>query len=200
MLLPPLSQQCYKCFPCSGKPVKIQGAFWFLTVLLCVQRSSIYSSLVILGMNIHKMEGIKKISYICDIRILLDWSSNSSFNLLFLKILVPSFSAIHSKKRIAISMLHLSTNSFELSLLLQQIQMFSTHHILDNLIFAVVLLDFQQVIAEIQHIKAPLLSQKHDDHTASPVQAVPKALPGGGNTAQSRLQLQLQNTGTVNTQ
>lgn len=83
-------------------------------------------------------------------------------------------------------MLHLSTNSSELllSLLLQQIQMFSTHHILDNLIFAIVLLDFQQVVAEIQDIKAPLLSQKHDDHTAGPVQAVPKALPGTGNNTE----------------
>lgn len=47
--------------------------------------------------------------------------------------------------------------------------MFSTHHILYNLIFAIMLLDFQQVVAEIQHIKATLLSQKHDDHAASPV-------------------------------
>lgn len=59
--------------------------------------------------------------------------------------------------------------------------MFSTHHILYNLIFAVMLLDFQQVVAEIQDIKAPLLPQKHDDHTASPVQAVSKALPERGN-------------------
>lgn len=72
--------------------------------------------------------------------------------------------------------------------------MFSTHHILDNLIFAIVLLDFQQVVAEIQDIKAPLLSQKHNDHTASPVQAIPKALPGTGNTPQSGFQLHLQNS------
>lgn len=44
------------------------------------------------------------------------------------------------------------------------------------------LLDFQQVVAEIQHIKATLLSQKHDDHTASPVQAISKALPETENT------------------
>lgn len=78
--------------------------------------------------------------------------------------------------------------------------MFSTHHILDNLIFAIVLLDFQQVVAEIQHVKAPLLSQKHDDHTSSPVQAIPKALPATGNTPQNRFQLYLQNTVTANTQ
>lgn len=96
-------------------------------------------------------------------------------------------------------MLHQSTNSSELLSLSQRIQMFSTHHILDNLIFAIMLLDFQQVVAEIQHIKAPLLSQKHNDHTASPVQAVPKALPGTGDTPQSRFQLQLQNTVTTNT-
>lgn len=60
--------------------------------------------------------------------------------------------------------------------------MFSTYHILYNFVFAVVLLDFQQVVAEIQHIEATLLSQKHNDHTASPVQAVSKALPETENT------------------
>lgn len=60
--------------------------------------------------------------------------------------------------------------------------MFSTHHILYNLIFAIMLLDFQQMVAEIQHIKATLLSQKHNDHAASPVQAISKALPETGNT------------------
>lgn len=44
------------------------------------------------------------------------------------------------------------------------------------------LLDFQQVVAEIQHIEAPLLPQEHNDHTASPVQAVSKALPETENT------------------
>lgn len=61
-------------------------------------------------------------------------------------------------------------------------QVFPTHHVLYNLVFAIMLLDFQQVVAEIQHIEATLLSQKYDDHTASPVQAIPKALPETGNT------------------
>jgi len=55
--------------------------------------------------------------------------------------------------------------------------MFSTYHVLYNLIFAIVLLDFQEMVAEIQHVKATLLSQEHNDHAASPVQAISKALP-----------------------
>lgn len=55
--------------------------------------------------------------------------------------------------------------------------MFSTYHVLYNLIFAIMLLDFQQVVAEIQHVKATLLSQEHNDHAASPVQAISEALP-----------------------
>lgn len=96
-----LSQQCYNCFPCTAKPVEIQGAFWFLTVLLWVQRSSIQGSLVIMGMNIYEMEGIKNISYICDIRILLDQSSDSSLNALifgFWKSWCPHFQQFILKK------------------------------------------------------------------------------------------------------
>lgn len=53
---------------------------------------------------------------------------------------------------------------------------FLQRHVLYNLIFAIVLLDFQEMVAEIQHVKATLLSQEHNDHAASPVQAISKAL------------------------
>lgn len=51
-----------------------------------------------------------------------------------------------------------------------------THHVLDDLIFAVLSLHFEEVIAEVKEVKATLLSQQHDDGTAGPVQAVSKAL------------------------
>lgn len=77
--------------------------------------------------------------------------------------------------------------------------MFSTHHILYDLVFAIVLLDLQEVVAEIQDIKATLLSQKHDDHTASPVQAVSKALPETGNTLhKARFTYTFRNISTIN--
>lgn len=53
-----------------------------------------------------------------------------------------------------------------------------THHIFDDFILAVLSLDFEKVIAEVKEVEAPLLSQKHDDGTAGPVQSIPKALPG----------------------
>lgn len=52
-----------------------------------------------------------------------------------------------------------------------------THHIFDDLILAVLSLDFEKVITEVKEIKATLLSQQHNDGTASPVQSIPKALP-----------------------
>lgn len=39
------------------------------------------------------------------------------------------------------------------------------------------LLHLQKVVAEVQDVKSPLLSQEHDDHAARPVEAVPEALP-----------------------
>lgn len=55
-----------------------------------------------------------------------------------------------------------------------------TYHVLDDLVLAVVLLDLEEVVAEIQHGEAPLLPQQHDDHAARPVQPVAEALPGAG--------------------
>lgn len=51
-----------------------------------------------------------------------------------------------------------------------------THHILDDLILAVLPLHFEKVIAEVEEVEATLLSQQHDDSTAGPVQPIPKAL------------------------
>lgn len=55
--------------------------------------------------------------------------------------------------------------------------MSSTYHTLDDLILAVMLLHFQEVVGEVQDVKAPLLAQQGDDHTAGPVESVTKALP-----------------------
>lgn len=57
-----------------------------------------------------------------------------------------------------------------------------THHVFDDLILAVLSLDFEQVVAEVEKVKATLLSQQHDDGAAGPVQPVPKALPGRQGT------------------
>lgn len=51
-----------------------------------------------------------------------------------------------------------------------------THHVLDDLVLAVLSLHFEEVIAEVKEVKATLLSQQHNDGAASPVQPVPKAL------------------------
>lgn len=53
----------------------------------------------------------------------------------------------------------------------------STYHIFDNLIFAVMFLDFEKMVAEIQHCKAALLSEQYNDHAASPVEPISKTLP-----------------------
>lgn len=53
-----------------------------------------------------------------------------------------------------------------------------THHALDDLVLAVVLLHLEQVVAEVQDVEAPLLSEEGDDHAAGPVEAVSEALPG----------------------
>lgn len=51
-------------------------------------------------------------------------------------------------------------------------------HTLDDLILAVVLLHLEKVIAEVEDVKASLLSQEGNDHATGPVEAVSKALPG----------------------
>lgn len=53
-----------------------------------------------------------------------------------------------------------------------------THHIFDDLVLPILPLDFEQVVAEVEEVEAPLLSQQHDDGAAGPVQPVPEALPG----------------------
>lgn len=52
-----------------------------------------------------------------------------------------------------------------------------THHTLDDLILAIVLLHLQEVVAEVEDVKSPLLSKEHNDHAACPMEAVPEALP-----------------------
>lgn len=53
-----------------------------------------------------------------------------------------------------------------------------THHALDDLILAVVLLHLEKMVAEVEDVKASVLSQEGDDHAAGPVEAVSEALPG----------------------
>lgn len=62
-----------------------------------------------------------------------------------------------------------------------------TCHIFDDLILAVLSLDFEQVVAEVKEVKATLLSQQHNDGTAGPVQPIPKALPGRQGTYNTRV-------------
>lgn len=52
-----------------------------------------------------------------------------------------------------------------------------TYHTLDDLIFAVMFLHFEQVVAEVQDVEASLLTQQGDNHTACPVQTISKTLP-----------------------
>lgn len=52
-----------------------------------------------------------------------------------------------------------------------------THHTLDDLVLAVVLLHLQEVVTEVQDVKSPLLSKEHNDHAAGPVEAISEALP-----------------------
>lgn len=53
----------------------------------------------------------------------------------------------------------------------------STHHILDDLVLAVLSLDFEKMIAEVKEVEAALLPQQHNDGTAGPVKPITKALP-----------------------
>lgn len=51
-----------------------------------------------------------------------------------------------------------------------------THHVLDDLVFAVLSLHFEEMVAEVKEVEAALLPQQHDDGTAGPVQPIAKAL------------------------
>lgn len=63
-----------------------------------------------------------------------------------------------------------------------------THHILDDLVLAVLSLDFEKMIAEVEEVEAALLPQQHDDGTAGPVKPVTKALPGRRGKMKLKLQ------------
>lgn len=52
-----------------------------------------------------------------------------------------------------------------------------THHVLDDLILAVLPLHLEQVVAEVKQVEAALLTQQHDDGAACPVQPITKTLP-----------------------
>lgn len=60
-----------------------------------------------------------------------------------------------------------------------------TYHVFDDLILAIMLLYFEEMVAEIQHCKAPLLPEQHDDHAAGPVQPIAKTLPKSKSTQRS---------------
>lgn len=53
-----------------------------------------------------------------------------------------------------------------------------THHTLDDLILAIVLLHLEEVVAEVEDVKASVLSKEGNDHAPGPVEAVSEALPG----------------------
>lgn len=53
-----------------------------------------------------------------------------------------------------------------------------THHTLDDLILAIVLLHLEKMVAEVEDVKASVLSKEGNDHASGPVEAVSKALPG----------------------
>ena len=54
----------------------------------------------------------------------------------------------------------------------------STHNALTHLVLHVDPVNAQDVVAEIQRLKPPLLVQQYDQSTARPVQTLPEQLPG----------------------
>lgn len=44
-----------------------------------------------------------------------------------------------------------------------------TYHIFDDLVFAILPLNFEQVVAEVEEVKTALLSEQHDNGTSGPV-------------------------------
>lgn len=56
----------------------------------------------------------------------------------------------------------------------------AAYHILNDFIFPVLPLYFEQVVTEVEQVKATLLAQQDDDGAAGPVQAVSETLPGSG--------------------
>lgn len=59
-----------------------------------------------------------------------------------------------------------------------------THHVLDDLVFAVLPLHFEEMVAEVKEVEAALLPQQHDDGAAGPVQPIAKALSERWRTGQ----------------
>lgn len=51
-----------------------------------------------------------------------------------------------------------------------------THHVLDDLVLAILSLHFEEMVAEVKEVEAALLPQQHDDGAAGPVQPIAKAL------------------------
>jgi len=66
-----------------------------------------------------------------------------------------------------------------------------THHVLDDLVLAVLPLDFEQMVAEVKEVEAALLAQQNDDGAAGPVQPVAEALPGRRERKHAEHQTQL---------
>lgn len=62
-----------------------------------------------------------------------------------------------------------------------------THHILDDLVLAVLSLHFEEMVAEVKEVEAPLLPQQYDDGAASPVQPIAKALSERSRTLELKL-------------
>ena len=56
----------------------------------------------------------------------------------------------------------------------------ATYHILNDFIFPVLPLYFEQVVTEVKQVEATLLAQQDDDGAASPIQAISETLPGSG--------------------
>lgn len=57
-----------------------------------------------------------------------------------------------------------------------------THHILDDLVFAILSLHFEEMVAEVKEVEATLLIQQNDDGAVGPVQPIAKALPERSRT------------------
>lgn len=63
-------------------------------------------------------------------------------------------------------------------------QLATTHYSLDDLVLAINLLDSQDVVAEVESLKSPLLAQEDNHAAASPVEALTKQLPARKHTTQ----------------
>lgn len=62
----------------------------------------------------------------------------------------------------------------------------STYHVFYDFILPILPLHLQQVVAEVEEVKAPLLSKENNDGATCPVETISKALPGGRNRVMGR--------------